>query len=500
MKQKVVLIGIDGMDSRLVEKFLEDMPNFRYIKSQSPTFRFKSIFPPDSTPAWASIYMGLNPAKHGIINFINPADKYGKVVRNKIDDNNFKGRTFWDIAGDNGKRSCIVLPFNIFPGWQINGSMICRVNTVASKKHPLSAFPSDLIKKYSPSSIDLNMLQEYFSLKQLPKLAEMCKKRTYAEGELACKMLVKEKWDLFFIYFSALDGIQHFFWSFYDENHPNYYADNPYKNVIKEFYILIDEMVGEIISHLKEDIPVIILSDHGHGTRPTILLNINEVLRKHGYLYPNNYTSKKINPLYNTKWLKKQLISYVNRFGIGNFGLKIAQKFPFWKKILASPLAINWDKTKAYVTDLSAIKSYSYGGIRINKDIVPKDQRDKVIDDIIKILLEIKDPKTSKRIVKYACRREDLYTGNFIERYPEIVLELDDAYGLGWEINGLLFDYGFTHNIQPGSHKKDTPILYTLNLNVDNTREITLMDIAPTILECLNVYTNQNFDGVSFLV
>ncbi|MBE7443733.1 MAG: alkaline phosphatase family protein [Planctomycetia bacterium] len=500
MRKKVVVIGIDGMDSLLVERFIEEMPNFKQIRANSPKLKFTSIFPPDSTPAWASIYTGLNPARHGIINFVNPADKEGKVVRKEAEDNDFKGRTFWDIAGNFGKKSCIVLPFNIYPGWEITGSMICRVNTVASKGHPLSTFPDSLLKKYSPSSTDLNMLQQYFSLKQLPKLADMCRKRTYAEGELAVKMLKGEDWDIFFIYFSALDGIQHFFWNYFDEAHPNHPNDNPYKNIIKEFYLLIDEMVGKIITCLDVDMPVIILSDHGHGTRPTKLLNINQVLLNNGYLTPSHTTSKRTNPLHNTKLIKKLLISYVNKFGVGNFGLKMAQKFPLWKKVLASPLAINWDKTKAYVTDLSAVKSYSYGGIRINRDVVSKEHQDDIVDNIIKILLGIEDTETTKKIVKYARRREELYQGNYIEKYPEIVLELEDSYGLGWEINGSLFDYGFTHSIQPGSHKKDTPILYTLNLNVNTSREISLMDFAPTILKQLNIsFDFEKFDGRSFI-
>lgn len=499
MKNKLVIIGIDGMDSYLCEKFSSVMPNFNKIKQLSPQFRFKSIFPPDSTPAWATIYTGLNPAKHGIINFINPADKSGKVVRKEVSDEDFRGKTFWDIAGRAGKKSSIVLPFNIFPGWQVNGSMICRVNTVASADHQLSAFPDSLLGKYQPSSVNLNMLQEYFSLKDLPRLAEMCRKRTVDEGALALRMLRDEEWDLFFVYFSALDGIQHFFWNYFDETHPNYPgAGNPYVNIIKDFYILTDKVVGDLLSEIK-DVPVIIASDHGHGVRPTNLLNINEVLRQNGYLYPSiGKNRKKINPLYHTKILKKAIMSFVNTFGVGNIGLKLSQKFPIWKKVLASPLAIDWKKTKAYVTDLSAVKSYSYGGIRINREVVGEREIPSLIEEIIRNLGTLCDPITSRNVVKKVMRREDLYQGEFIEKYPEIIIELDEQYGLGWDIQGSIFEYKATFSLQPGSHKKDTPILFTLNRDADTSREITLMDIAPSVLTCLGINVENRFDGRSF--
>ncbi|WAC06781.1 MAG: alkaline phosphatase family protein [Thermodesulfobacteriota bacterium] len=500
MKNKVVIIGIDGMDSLLVEKFMEEMPNFRKIRSQSPAFRFQSIFPPDSTPAWASIYTGLNPARHGIINFINPADKSGKVLRKEVSDGDFRGRTFWDIAAKAGKKSCIVLPFNIFPGWPVNGSMVCRINTVASKNHPLSAFPDFLTRKYKTSAIDLNMLQEYFSLKDFPRLAKMCRNRTIAEGELAYRMLREEEWDLFFVYFSALDGIQHFFWNYYDETHPNYPgAGNPYEDVIREFYTLIDKVVGDLVLVL-DDVCVIIVSDHGHGIRPTNLLNINEVLRQSGYLYPSaGKTGKKINPLYHTKFLKKAMMSYVNRFGVGNIGLKLSQKFPIWKKVLASPLSIDWGKTKAYVTDLSAVKSYSYGGIRINRETVDEKEIPSLIDEIIKSLTEVRGPHTSQNVMKRIMRREELYQGEYINRYPEIIVELDEKYGLGWEIQGALFEYGVAFSLQPGSHKKDSPVLYVLNKDADYSKDITLMDIAPSVFRCLGLAPDILFDGTSFL-
>ena len=47
------MIGIDSMDSELLSKYLEFMPNFKNLKKQ-PQNKMESVFPPDSDTAWAS--------------------------------------------------------------------------------------------------------------------------------------------------------------------------------------------------------------------------------------------------------------------------------------------------------------------------------------------------------------------------------------------------------------------------------------------------------------
>ena len=69
------MIGIDALDSVTLAKFETELPNLRMLKQRSPALRLTSVYPPDSHTCWASIYTGLNPAKHGIVQFIDPLDK-----------------------------------------------------------------------------------------------------------------------------------------------------------------------------------------------------------------------------------------------------------------------------------------------------------------------------------------------------------------------------------------------------------------------------------------
>ena len=62
----------------------------------------RSVFPADTTPAWSTIYTGLDPSEHGIINFVNVGAKQNAYKPLTFDDSAFKGRTFWDALNKQG--------------------------------------------------------------------------------------------------------------------------------------------------------------------------------------------------------------------------------------------------------------------------------------------------------------------------------------------------------------------------------------------------------------
>ena len=121
-----MIIGIDGLDRDLVAKYIDDLPNFQKLIQRSIPIVSTSVFPPDSDTAWASIYTGLNPARHGVVDFVDPLERM-KITQKEskyFDINAIKGRTFWDIAGRFNKKVCLIYPHLAFPVWKVNGFMI----------------------------------------------------------------------------------------------------------------------------------------------------------------------------------------------------------------------------------------------------------------------------------------------------------------------------------------------------------------------------------------
>jgi arylsulfatase A-like enzyme len=111
------------------------------------------------------------------------------------------------------------------------------------------------------------------------------------------------------------------------------------------------------------------------------------------------------------------------------------------------------------------------------------------------------DPTTGKRCTKWVLPREEVYSGEYLAQYPEVLFRLSDQYGAGWQADGDLFGSSYSHSIQSGSHNEDTPVLI-LNRLRGKTRvrkEAALMDIFPTILDIVGMEDDSNVEGHSIL-
>lgn len=483
---KVMIIGIDSLDSDLISKFQDELPNFKKLKENNPDISYQSVFPPDSDTAWASIYTGLNPAKHGIIKFVDPLEKSVDIQTKEAEAESLKGKTFWDIAGKFDKKVCVLLPHIAYPPWKVNGIMVSR-----SRIHE----SVEII----PEQFDDYPLKRLNSPKGVPRKDEKSLKKVIAsyeelisnETDFFLNMVKNKDWDLFFCYSSALDAIQHYFWNYCDENNAKYSENTPFRNVIKDFYKAYDLMVGRLISSVDERTAILILSDHGHGGRPPKLININEILRLNGYINVKNKTHA--SGVLET--LKSKSIECISRYDLGWAASKTLKIFPQFKEFYSTSHSLNLKSSTAYVTDLSGIKAYTYGGIIVRRDKLSSEDYEIVRENIIQILKK----EVGDKIV-WIAKREDVYDGEFLSKYPDIILQLREGYGLGNKVNAPIIDNAYTSNIVPGSHRGETPVFFIANSNkVIFNKNITLMDISPAILDLLGIeFQEIDFDGKSF--
>ena len=71
--KKVFILGIDGMDPNLLDKFLEEgaMPNFKKLIEEGDYKRLQTTMPALSPVAWSTFITGQDPGGHGIFDFIH---------------------------------------------------------------------------------------------------------------------------------------------------------------------------------------------------------------------------------------------------------------------------------------------------------------------------------------------------------------------------------------------------------------------------------------------
>jgi predicted AlkP superfamily phosphohydrolase/phosphomutase len=138
--RKVLILGFDGMDPRLVRAFMRDgkLPAFRKLAEQGGFKPLGTSFPPQSPVAWSNFITGMDPGGHGIYDFIHrdpktyfpvfsatettgsaktiKLGKYVLPVKSPEVRNLRRGRAFWQILEDNGVPSTIFkMPANYPP-------------------------------------------------------------------------------------------------------------------------------------------------------------------------------------------------------------------------------------------------------------------------------------------------------------------------------------------------------------------------------------------------
>ena len=480
MVKRLIILGIDGMDWDVVIRFKDQLPHLYGLMRKDGFPHLRSVFPADTTPAWSTVYTGVDPSVHGIINFINVGAKNNTYKPLVFEDSAFKGNVFWDVLNQHGITCAVILPMNLKEGWEINKLMITRPYKGKSRVYPQSK-----ASLYNPCADILGTEGKFTSAKDLPGRRDEFFTRAKEEIRLTRLAIENEDVDVLFSYFSTTDGIQHDFWRHCDPNHPEYPGPNKFDSTIRDMYITMDRYIAEIME-TQPDTPLLIISDHGHGARPVYTVRINELLRRGGYLVARGggdgaktSVKKKIK-----KTIRKAAIGIVKYIGLSKRTMKLIKKFPVWKSLFASGGDFDWDKTQAYLSDLSALKNYSYGGIRLNHTVTDKDA---LADEIVAYLKRIQIEGEDKSLFEWIVRTNTFYHGPELCKYPEIIYQMDERWGGDWELGRKVFEKGgFMYMMSPGGHRWRTAVLCANHIELKK-KQYEMTDIYGIIMDVLGI-------------
>ncbi|WAI00845.1 alkaline phosphatase family protein [Methanogenium organophilum] len=482
MSVKVLAIGIDALDPILLKKFLPELPNFKKLIDNGAFPEYKAIFPYDSVPLWTSIYTGLDPANHGVL---KTSKSFEKSI---INVQSIEGKTFWDIASQNGKKVCIINPFVAYPPWEVNGIM---VSGPVGFDGDAKTFPEHLGLNQNLPKLG-GVHTKYPLENELDEFYREIYSITQNQFKYAINQLRSQDWDLGFVCFTTLDSIKHFFWRFYDEKDPTYPGNNKYENVILDYYKLFDHIISEFVKI--ESNFIMVFSDHGHQMRSTQLVNINEILRKNGFLITNNNNSDFSN-IYIQGKLKSKVLDIIYATSLDSLALKISRHFPcVSKKIQKSDYSINYIKSKAYTSDLVGMNPC--GGINLNIEQINDADYEPLRENIIACIKNELNSR-ERKYLKWICKRDDVYCGPHLSDLPDILFELNDGYGVNWDIYTELVTNCYAHRLISGGHKQNATFIVGgkdhEKLVGINERTITSLDIAPIILNLLEVSNDGKF-------
>lgn len=112
LADKVLVLGIDGMDPKLTQKFIEEgyMPNIKtLIEKGSAESRLHMIggFPTVTSPMWTTLATGANPSTHGITEYYAKHPDKLDVVMYNFDSTKCKAEPLWNAAAEAGKKTLV---------------------------------------------------------------------------------------------------------------------------------------------------------------------------------------------------------------------------------------------------------------------------------------------------------------------------------------------------------------------------------------------------------
>ncbi|RMH39037.1 MAG: nucleotide pyrophosphatase [Deltaproteobacteria bacterium] len=150
---RAVIVGLDGLDPKLVDRFMAEgkLPALAKLAECGTYRRLQTTFPAMSPVAWSSFATGVNPAKHGIFDFltrdrrtymadlssadITPSSRALRIGNLQIPIGKpqlkllRKSRPFWDILGRyripcSILRVPITFPPERFPGYMLSAMCV----------------------------------------------------------------------------------------------------------------------------------------------------------------------------------------------------------------------------------------------------------------------------------------------------------------------------------------------------------------------------------------
>ena len=464
MKNSVLIIGIDGATWKLLKPWIEngELPALKKLLNEGAGGNLKTVIPALSCTAWTSLFTGTNPGKHGIFEYLTDS---GKLVNST----SIKSEKIWRILSFHNKRCCIINVPVTYPAEEINGYMVPSLLTPTNEK--IYSYPHNLMPLLKKYGYRINIKNEGYAF--LPDKESVSEKKEFYLRELydvlekrysTLKQLMDEPWDFFMLVFNETSILQYLFWD--------------KKEVILEFFKKVDAYIDDLIktfSKMNDNPYIFIVSDHGFNAAPRRRFNFRPWMDQNGFIRDDrNLFQKAIPKIYKTL-NKTPFPKLVFRF---NKPREIRNSFQ--RKLTESP-AIYFRK-----------------GLFIDKSKLKDNEYDKLRDELITKVRQIKDPLTNEGIFQVVEKREAIYSGNNLKYAPDIVLATKENYDIDFLYDSdKVFD-DIKLNM-PGRHLSDLYGIFLgygdeINNNI-SLENLSILDIFPTVLHILGAPIPKDVDG-----
>ena len=475
---QTLLIGLDGATFSVLDPLLEQghMPFLKSFFDTGVRAGLRTIVPPLTPPAWTSLMTGRTPGHHGVFDFFRLESAESRHIR-FFNANDVHCDTIWTLASAHGLRVTSLNYPAMFPAPRISGNVV--PGWVPWRQLRLACWPEGLFDRLKTIP-GFNSRELAMDIKLEEKATEGCADHDEYLPWIDLHTRREQNWlqivryltredpsALTAVLFDGVDKLQHLCWRFLrpEDDRP---LTEPWELQVRaaclDYFRSLDGVLAQLCELAGPEATVLIASDHGFGPTGEVF-HLNTWLEQHGYL----------------TWSEsaKSRDTEGKLLGVG--------------QVARHTWLLDWNQTRAFATTPTSNGVY----IAVNRDGnspgVPVAEYHSFRQRLIEELRDFRDAH-GEPIVSEIWTREEAFQGPYGDVAPDLTLILRDG--------GLISILPAEQPLEPrpmlsGSHRavgvfgaKGPGIRHGWNAG-----ELSLLDIAPTVLHSLGVAVPEELQG-----
>jgi predicted AlkP superfamily phosphohydrolase/phosphomutase len=411
MANRVLVVGWDGADWDVLDPLLAggELPTLQALIERGRRGVSRSCLPSHSWAAWPTFLTGRDPGGHGVFDVLEY--RPGATRRLPVSSRSVLAPTWPERLSEAGKTTLLVNVPLTYPPPEIRGVAIA--GGVIPPGVTYSRPPEIGPRLAWPINGGSWTTFRHRPLDLIADLEALTRKRADAMRTL----LDEQAWDAACIVFVSPDRAQHCLLEYVHPAHPAYAeaSVSPVADRVRDIYRLLDRELGTLVERTDGEDALIFMSDHGHQPC-TRAISMNKVLEHLGFLRFGR-GSALVNLL---AWGRVRSLARVVYDRLGLHG-----------RVAVPTAPIDWEKTIAYTSVVSTGEGVSINLVgREPGGTVDRRDYERVRDEIAQALLEFTDPDTGTRPIGRVLRKENVLSGPYLDRAPDLLLQPAPLYSL----------------------------------------------------------------------